>query len=621
MVYKNIICVLLLISFFSCVDESLVNRNENGSFIEIQAMGPQSATHAGSPEDYIIETLRILTFDASSQNCISNIRYSASKDGIIQHPVIAGNYDFVFLANEPNNIMIESRLNGITEYSDLNSIAYPESFFTSERIIPMIQEIRNVTILPGKQGAKLSDGTTTSLLQLALDRLGVRVDAVLVAVSAAADFDDSFEGVTFSGIPNLVPLTTAYNGPAVEHTITRKFARDTIYISDTTSSVEGATWAKRISRIVLPANELETKDAKDKAVNFTINMKGKYSPSTDLKTSSSPVNYSLPINTKLDLTGIIRGSLNVNIAASEWGATDNQWDIAGNRILNVSETDVRITDFNGVRISFWSNMPVVRVESTVKKAGSEEELDTNTIFNALSIQSWNPNKDERFLYNPATGAGYMDILLDRPNTIGETTYEVRLTAAESYSQNAAGVYEMVNPLVRKILVHVKREGTRTDFVVNSATSQWSHPYIGAFFTDDETGERVISGNRYSYWNAWTATVPEEYRDFIVLSTTPSFDPAIGTDSPGEAEDYPVIPNAYKNENGYKVAGKSRIYFRLGLKEKKHHRRSQIWSGGCYVCRKRRGEEDQAVCAAGRRSGLSDAERKFRDYVWGKVFPL
>lgn len=564
MVYKNIICVLLLISFFSCVDESLVNRNENGSFIEIQAMGPQSATHAGSPEDYIIETLRILTFDASSQNCISNIRYSASKDGIIQHPVIAGNYDFVFLANEPNNIMIESRLNGITEYSDLNSIAYPESFFTSERIIPMIQEIRNVTILPGKQGAKLSDGTTTSLLQLALDRLGVRVDAVLVAVSAAADFDDSFEGVTFSGIPNLVPLTAAYNGPAVEHTITRKFTRDTKYISDTTSSVEGTTWAKRISRIVLPANELETKDAKDKAVNFTINMKGKYSPSTDLKISSNPVNYSLPINTKLDLTGVIRGSLNVNIAASEWGATDNQWDIAGNRILNVSETDVRITDFNGARISFWSNMPVVRVESTVKKVGSEEELDTNTIFNALSTQSWSPNKDERFLYNPATGAGYMDILLDRPNTIGETTYEIRLTAAESYSQNAGGVYEMVNPLVRKILVHVKQEGIRADFIVNSQKNKWSHPYIGAFFTDNETGERVISGNRYSYWNAWTATVPKEYREFIIISSTPSFDPAIGTDAPGEAEDYPVIPNAYKEENGYEVTGKSRIYFRIGI---------------------------------------------------------
>lgn len=566
MVYKNIIGILFLFVLFSCVDESLIDRKANGSFIEIQGMGSQSATHAGSPEDYTIETLRILTFDINTQDCISNIRYNTSEGDIIRHPVIAGKYDFVFLANEPDDNIIESRLDGISKYADLNSIAYPERFFTSDRIIPMIQEINNVTILPENQGAKLSDGTSVSLLQLKLDRLGVRFDAVLVAVEAEADFDNYFEGITFSGVPDLVPLTAHYNGPSVNHSVTRKFSRDTKYIADTTSSVTGATWAKRISRVILPANELETKDDEMQAVTFTINMKEKYPPSAKLKISSSPVNYSLPINTKLDLTGIIRESLDVNIEASEWGSTDNEWDIAGNRILNVSETDVRITDFNGARISFWSNMPVVRVENTVRNVGSGKELDANTIFNALSTQSWNPNKDERFLYNPATGAGYMDILLDRPNEIGETTYEVRLTAADSYSLNADSVLEMKNPLTRTILVHVKQEGKRADFVVNSEKSQWSHPYIGAFFADNETGERVISGNRYSYWNTWKATVPEEYRDFIIISSTPSFDPTIGTDSPGDAEDYPVIPNAYKEENGYEVTGKSRIYFRIGLKK-------------------------------------------------------
>ena len=566
MVYKNIIGILFLFVLFSCVDESLIDRKANGSFIEIQGMGSQSATHAGSPEDYTIETLRILTFDINTQDCISNIRYNTSEGDIIRHPVIAGKYDFVFLANEPDDNIIESRLDGISKYADLNSIAYPERFFTSDRIIPMIQEINNVTILPENQGAKLSDGTSVSLLQLKLDRLGVRFDAVLVAVEAEADFDNYFEGITFSGVPDLVPLTAHYNGPSVNHSVTRKFSRDTKYIADTTTSVTGATWAKRVSRVILPANELETKDDEMQAVTFTINMKEKYSPTAKLKISSSPVNYSLPINTKLDLTGIIRESLDVNIEASEWGSTDNEWDIAGNRILNVSETDVRITDFNGARISFWSNMPVVRVENTVRNVGSGEELDANTIFNALSTQSWSPNKDERFLYNPATGAGYMDILLDRPNTIGETTYEVRLTAADSYSLNADSVLEMKNPLTRTILVHVKQEGKRADFVVNSEKSQWSHPYIGAFFADNETGERVISGNRYSYWNTWKATVPEEYRDFIIISSTPSFDPTIGTDSPGDAEDYPVIPNAYKEENGYEVTGKSRIYFRIGLKK-------------------------------------------------------
>ena len=80
-------------------------------------------------------------------------------------------------------------------FDDLNNIAFPESYFTSERIIPMIQEIKNVTILDSGQGARLEDGTTTSLLQLALDRLAVRVDVVLEAVAALDNFDDAFTGL------------------------------------------------------------------------------------------------------------------------------------------------------------------------------------------------------------------------------------------------------------------------------------------------------------------------------------------------------------------------------------------------------------------------------------------
>lgn len=570
-VYKNIIYVSLLIVLSACVDETLIEQNVNGSFISIKGMEPQSSTHVGSPEDYVIETLRVLTFDTSTGSCITNIRYNTSQNDVIQHPVTAGNYDFVFLANEPaTDNFIESRLAAISKYEDLNNIAYPADFFLSDRIIPMIQEMKNVTILTNGQGARLNDGTTVSLLQLALYRLGVRVDVILEAVATESNFDDAFEGVTFSGIPNLVPLTAHYNGSSVKHNITRTFTRDTKYISDMLPTVEGATWAKKITRIILPSNELEEKEDKEKAIVFTINMKDKYNPSTELKIASNPANYSLPNNTKLDLTGIIRESLDVNIEASEWGKTDNQWNIPGNRILNVSHTEVSITDFNGARISFWSNMPVVRVANTVKVVSTGQEMETNTVFNALSSQTWAKNRDERISYDPTTGSGYMDILLDRPNNIGEETYKITLVAAEDYYQNSNQELITVNPLEKTILVHVKQEGTRVDFIVNSDKNRWTRPYIGAFFTDNETGERVISGNRYSYWHVWTATVPEEYRDFIIISTTPSFDPAIGTEAPGEAEDYPVIPNSYKNENGYEVRGRGRIYFRIGLRSKNPH---------------------------------------------------
>ena len=100
---------------------------------------------------------------------------------------------------------------------------------------------------------------------------------------------------------------------------------------------------------------------KAKAVVLTIDMGNHYSPSCELKIVSEPVNYSLPINTMLSFKGIVKEPLEVNIKASKWTDENNNWNIDDLRILNVSHTKVSITDFNGARISFSSNMPVVRV--------------------------------------------------------------------------------------------------------------------------------------------------------------------------------------------------------------------------------------------------------------------
>lgn len=43
---------------------------------------------------------------------------------------------------------------------------------------------------------------------------------------------------------------------------------------------------------------------------------------------------------------------------------------------------------------------------------------------------------------------------------------------------------------------------------------------------------------------WEVEVDEPYKDQVILSTTPSFDPYVGTDNPGKPEEYPVRPNEY-----------------------------------------------------------------------------
>ena len=43
----------------------------------------------------------------------------------------------------------------------------------------------------------------------------------------------------------------------------------------------------------------------------------------------------------------------VNIEASEWENVDEDWNISGIKVLNVSDLEVSITDFNGARIFLY----------------------------------------------------------------------------------------------------------------------------------------------------------------------------------------------------------------------------------------------------------------------------
>lgn len=552
-IYISIVCTLLLAIVSGCIHE-IVNEPVGTSFISVKGAELRAATHPGDEADRIINTLRIISFDHTTKDQTTNVRYNAWLGDIIQHAILPGTYDFVFLANEPSLTNIVVALNDIDEYSDLDDIGYPASAFNSDDVIPMIQEIKEVTILPNGKGARLSNGTEVTLLELGLERLAARIDVVL---ESKENLTTALSGVTFSNIPDRVPLTSRYTGTIVRNVI-RKFTvnENSSYFSDGTPEIAGMTWAKQVNRIILPSNELGDIDDKTKAVRFTVNMIDSYSPSCELKVNQDPVDYSLPINTKLDLTGIIKEPLEMNVQASNWSEYEENWNISGNRILNVSHTEVNITDFNGARISFWSNMPIVRVLDKTWIKSTNSTMDTNDAFNALSTQSWSQNWDERFSYDPATGSGYMDILLDRPNSIGTETYKITLLAAEDF----AGT----NGLEKTITINVKQEGTRYVFERNSASNLYATPYVGAFYKNNEMGERIISGFRNTYWRYWNARVPDEFQSFITISSTPSLDPNIGTNNPGEAEDYPVIPNKYKGENGTSVSGKGRVYFRIGL---------------------------------------------------------
>ena len=65
-----------------------------------------------------VETLRILAFNKTSRICESNTFYYGDVLGgnTLRHPINKGEYDFVFLANEPHNTIVKAVLDNITDY-------------------------------------------------------------------------------------------------------------------------------------------------------------------------------------------------------------------------------------------------------------------------------------------------------------------------------------------------------------------------------------------------------------------------------------------------------------------------------------------------------------------------
>lgn len=570
---RNIHFLLLLfcciVSFVSCTDETPQKQTSGIAYLYIKGNTLYDSNYPPNAElDDKIVTLRILGFDAMGM-CVSNKRYEAKKGDIIKHEIRKGTYNFVFLANEPYPENT-SPLNGISFYSDLQSISYPASTVNSSDEIPMSQEIKDVEVLGNEGKSKIGD-ITYDPLTLGLSRLATRIDIVL---ESNEDLTDDFKGITFEKIPAQVPLLSGEN-TSVARDITRQFTVGQEYFQQiaptTEQTAKGVVWVQQMTRFILPFSNFTPTDEGDKAVIFTVNLENQYNPSAKLKIHTAGVdgaekdNYTLPRDAALLVKASITLPFELNISVSDWGEKKGDWQVQ-DRYLNVSQIEADITDFNGARITFSSNLTKVHVlpEVYVGASGTTTRL-TDEIFNDLPLKDGDTNSYEnhieyrtsRFAYtygkNSKEGFGYMDILLDEYNQIGEQTFRLILSAEDQYG----------GKLQREITVHTTQHGFRFGHMT------WEYPYVGVFSRDNETGERIITGqkgrigstNKLAEWSAWV----EDGEDQVIISTTPSFDPKVGTDSPGDPEKYPVVPNEYKYEGGTYISGRGRIYFRVGWK--------------------------------------------------------
>lgn len=226
-------------------------------------------------------------------------------------------------------------------------------------------------------------------------------------------------------------------------------------------------------------------------------------------------------------------SVPMELMVAQWNIQSVSGDM-GKRQLNTSASRVSIIGMSSSRIYFWTDQPSVKVEDKgyVGTSGNIP-FNVNEFFDDLA-GGFNTSM---FHFNPQTGEGFMDIATLSVNEVDNDVRRIYL--------NAGG-------LRREIIINSQIRYKPQPFNI--------FPWIGTFHRSHEVGERIIYSDHVGEWSA-EVDEPTKKGSFVTLSKVPSDNKNIGTDSPGNPEDYPVY-------NGKpEVFGKGRIYFRVGMKSK------------------------------------------------------
>lgn len=223
----------------------------------------------------------------------------------------------------------------------------------------------------------------------------------------------------------------------------------------------------------------------------------------------------------------------IDMMVAEWSVQAVPGDM-NKRQLNTSVAKVTITGITSSRIYFWSDQPTVKVEETgYTGASGTIPFSVNHFFDDLAVTGA-ATTTSMFQYDPQSGEGYMDIA-----TI----------SAKELSSDVRRIYLNAGGLRREIIVNTT--------ITSSPRLFGDFPWVGTFHRSNEVGERVIYSDHVGKWSARVED-PQGKGSFVVLSKIPGNNTNLRTESPGNAEDYPVV-------NGVKsVNGNDRIFFRVGM---------------------------------------------------------
>ncbi|MCD8103153.1 MAG: fibrobacter succinogenes major paralogous domain-containing protein [Alistipes sp.] len=505
------------------------------------------ATIEGSEVDYEIDRFRVMGFRTGDGSLAFNqpVTFttvtgtgSATRRQATVN-VLTGSFTVVFIANEQLDTSLSAQLDALqpdaSGIGDLKALSFELASLDWEsgntNLVPMSEVCERVLITGNNRLSYDGLSIDGEEWPVTITRMAVRVGLTLrLTDTQLADF----QYVKFDNVPDKLYIFPETDNSSSTRDDLRFAAapNNGQYMLNpgnivTPSAEAGFAADIAYPRIILPESWFSPENVKDNAVSLSAVIDGTDYPA--VIGCDIPDDYTLPRNFYYDIAAKIAEStvdLEISLEATPWD--DEERDgLSGNKSLNVSAIKASINERNMARIFFWTDQPEVYIEDL---DGSDQPVDE--VFYGLTGS--NP---ANFHFDSSTGEGWFDIMTDRD----ATRVDAGSTQTHKIYLNAGG-----GKFSREITVSVDIPSS------NFAP----YDYVGAFWRNDQKGERVIA---MAGSGAWTATV-DGSADWVVLAPGKSLDANLWVDGtePGDPENYPVEGSATT------VSGTGNIYFRIGL---------------------------------------------------------
>lgn len=510
----------------------------------------------GTGNGVVFSTARIIAIDNQgkvvyNQTTATGLSLKPGANDIFEIELPVGNYLIHTIVNETQAMGLQ--LDAVGSANDMKAVTVEGSF--NEESVPLAQTEQITLREKNGQSQVSADGGSTWQDQITTELVRTQSKATLYLRKMTGEGDVIVvKKVEICNLPDHCYLLQRTYTPAVQdlQTITpyddaTGIRFDTDITDETSKDNYTPIFA---SGNIFPERRTDAPDSDTDAAYLKI-----YAEYNGLNTiytiplHGDPENgYNLARNVNHIIYATITsvGDLDANRIHIEprWWTEEVPGDIEA-PYLNVSETSVpmalnRLADgtitVKDTRIFFWSNVPAsdISIGKTLEtETGNVYDEGTNFTAEIYITKS-----------QPTTGGGYdttgyIDIAMS--TQMGGIVFNNNAT---SY-----GICMTAGKLSKKLVLE------RTYYLPSTKFSEI--PWSGIFYTSAQKGERLVSAQNEG---AWTATVeyPSGTAGFVLLDFSLSTDDLIYTDTPTDAEQFPITSGAQT------LAGEGRIYFRVGL---------------------------------------------------------